>query len=344
MKEIKDLDPSLVVWEITLECNLKCIHCGSSAGKSRYNELSTEEGIKLCNDLVELGFKGITLFGGEPFLRSDWNILAKEIKDLGMKLSIVSNGFVKANDIITELSKLQVDSLQIGLDGSSAEIHDYIRGLKGSFKKAIEFLRLSKEVGLSTGAITTVSKMNFNDLPALKDLVVNEGFDWQIQDGVLIGRFPKEKILSPKEYYSMALFIAANRKKYCKNISINGSHNLGFYSHILQNSLNSSWNGCWAGKKVLGIQSDGGVKGCLALSDKFIECNIRNRSINDIWNDPNSFSFNRRFKINDLGNNCHGCKYGQSCKGGCSTRSNTLTSVFHNDPFCLYRIESNLFD
>ena len=73
-------DPGLVVWEITLNCNLKCSHCGSSAGTPRDNELTTEEGLQLCNDLSELDFKGVTLFGGEPFLRNDWSIFGKEIK------------------------------------------------------------------------------------------------------------------------------------------------------------------------------------------------------------------------------------------------------------------------
>jgi radical SAM protein with 4Fe4S-binding SPASM domain len=94
---------------------------------------------------------------------------------------------------------------------------------------------------------------------------------------------------------------------------------------------------------VLGIQSDGGVKGCLALSDDFIDDNIRNRSIIDIWNDPNSFAYNRQFTKEELGDQCKSCKYGMSCKGGCSTRSHSLTGMLHNDTRCLYRIEQKLF-
>ncbi|UCD13833.1 MAG: SPASM domain-containing protein, partial [Thermoplasmatales archaeon] len=103
------------------------------------------------------------------------------------------------------------------------------------------------------------------------------------------------------------------------------------------------WKGCWAGKRVLGIQSDGGVKGCLALSDGFIEGNIRDRNIVEIWRDPKAFSYNREFKINDLGENCRSCKYGEVCKGGCSTRSDLLTGSLHNDRYCFCRIEQTLF-
>ena len=123
-----------------------------------------------------------------------------------------------------------------------------------------------------------------------------------------------------------------------------GPHNLGFYSQFIP-ALNSyvNWRGCWAGKMVLGIQSDGNVKGCLALSDDFIEGNIREKSIIDIWNDPHAFAYNRKFNVVDLGENCKDCKYGETCKGGCLTRSDALTGFLHNDPYCFYRIEQEMF-
>ena len=77
-------NPDITVWELTLECNLKCLHCGSSAGVKRADELTTKEALKLCHDLSDIGFKGIALMGGEVFLRKDWPIISKEIKDLGM--------------------------------------------------------------------------------------------------------------------------------------------------------------------------------------------------------------------------------------------------------------------
>ncbi len=330
--------PNLVVWEITLKCNLKCFHCGSSAGKARLDELSTKEGIKLCRDLAEIGARGITLFGGEPFLRKDWHILGKEIKDLDMKLSIVSNGFVNANDIIPKLVKLEVDSIQVGLDGTT-ETHDHIRSIAGSFERAMEFIHLSKEENLPIGAITTVHRMNFKELSEMKDLIIKEGIGWQIQEAVPIGRFPKEMVLSKEEYYSLGLFIASIQKKYSSE-GISVPHNLGFHSKFIPSFVD--WKGCWAGKMVLGIQSDGSVKGCLALPDEFIEDNIREKGIKEIWNDPNSFAYNRKFKKEDLGENCKDCKYGEICRGGCSTRSYSLTGKIHNDPYCFYQIEKDL--
>lgn len=338
MKDNDIYSPDIAIWEITLKCNLNCLHCGSNAGKARSNELSTEESIQLCHGLADIGCKGISLMGGELFLRKDWHIIGKEIKDLGMALSVVSNGFCNKNEIIPKLVKLQVDCVTVGLDGV-AKTHDQIRRVNGSFDKAMEFLRAAKSAGLTTNAITTVHRLNFKDLPKMAILILEEGLDWQIQEATPIGRFTKELTLSKEETYYLGAYISSLHQKYPKERVI-GSHTLGFHSKILPNlSLFSDWKGCYAGRSVLGIKSNGDVIGCLTLPDEFIEGNIRERSIIDIWNDENAFSYTRKFKVEEIGDNCKNCKYIESCMGGCTSRAFTLTGRSHNDPHCYYRFE-----
>ena len=154
--------PGQVVWETTLCCNLKCLHCGSSAGKARLNELTTKEAIQLCKDLAELNTQQVCLMGGEPFLRKDWHIIAKQVKDQNMKLLVISNGYNINKDIISKLVELEPHSVSTSLDGATAKTHDYIRGVNGSFDKVMEFVSLSKEADLPTTIITTVSKLNLN--------------------------------------------------------------------------------------------------------------------------------------------------------------------------------------
>jgi radical SAM protein with 4Fe4S-binding SPASM domain len=336
--------PSLAVWELTLKCNLKCLHCGSSAGKPRPDELSTAEGVKLIRDLAEIGFRGVALMGGEPFLRRDWYTIGKEIKDLGMKLSIITNGNINPKNVLFKLVKLEIDSLSVGLDGATAKTHDHIRGVKGAFDKAKEFIHLSKKAGLPISIITTVHKLNFNELSAMRDFVLDLGVNWQVQEAIPIGRFPRNMALSEEEYYSLGLFVASTRKKYSsKNLVIGAPHNVGFNSQFIPElGPYSSWSGCWAGKMVLGIQSDGSIKGCLALSDEFVEGNIHDKSVIDIWNSPSSFRYSRAFNKKDIGENCRDCKYKMDCKGGCTTRSTSFTGISHNDPYCFYRIERKL--
>jgi len=333
--------PAIAVWEVTLKCNLRCAHCGSSAGVTRTDELSTAEALRLCRDLAALGCTGVALMGGEVFLRPDWLTIAQEIKQQGMVLSVITNGFIDPDKIIPHLSAIGTDCVMVGLDGGSAASHDMLRGIQGSFEKACLFLKSAKKMNLRTGAITTVHKSNFQELPDILKLVLEEDIDWQLQDGTPIGRFPRSQVLTEEQYYTLGVFIRATQKKYAtRTRAIIGTHNLGFHSSRLPNlSTYPPWSGCNAGNTVLGIQSNGNIKGCLALSDAFIEGNIRTRSINEIWNDPAAFSYNRLFHKNELGEHCKHCKYGTTCKGGCTTRSASMTGMAHNDPFCFYRFE-----
>ena len=119
-----------------------------------------------------------------------------------------------------------------------------------------------------------------------------------------------------------------------------GAHDFGYNSsYIPCLGLYPDWRGCPAGLLTFGVQSDGGIKGCLSTPDSLVEGNVREKSIVEIWNDPNSFSYNRRFKIEALGEYCKGCKFGESCMGGCTSKSTAITGKLHNDPWCFYRLE-----
>ena len=125
---------SCAVWEITLRCNSKCIHCGSRAGSARSDELNTEEALKLVKELHSCGYKGVALMGGEPLVRKDWFEIAKEVKKYKMDLSIVTNGLTVVENI-QKLKNLDVDCVSLSLDGGKPETHDYLRGIKGAFEK-----------------------------------------------------------------------------------------------------------------------------------------------------------------------------------------------------------------
>lgn len=326
------------VWEITLRCNLRCSHCGSSAGLPGPNELNIEECFRLCEELAELGCRDVSLMGGEPFLREDWSSIAQCVKNLGMNLNFVSNGTI-LDKYIDKVSQIEPKVVGISLDGIK-ESHEKIRG-KGTFKKAVKAIELLRKKGIQTTVITTVSKINFNDLPEMKKFFYKKRINWQIQLAMPFGNFEKEQMLSEEEFYATALFIAKERiESSFKNLPVIGAHCYGYYSKILPGC---SWEGCSAGISSIGITSDGRIVGCLSMgNNRFIEGNIREKSLKEIWEDSNNFSYNRKFDKNQLGPNCKGCKYGDVCKGGCNAMSYTLTEKFHNNPYCFYTIEENL--
>ena len=93
----------LVAWETTRNCNLACVHCRASATMGPHKgEMSTEEALRLLDQIAEVGKPIIILTGGEPLLRSDIYNIARYGADLGMRMVMALNG-----TLITEKVALQ---------------------------------------------------------------------------------------------------------------------------------------------------------------------------------------------------------------------------------------------
>jgi radical SAM protein with 4Fe4S-binding SPASM domain len=116
---------------------------------------------------------------------------------------------------------------------------------------------------------------------------------------------------------------------------------MGYHSRFL---VNESWNGCTAGITSLGIASNGDIIGCLSLRNKqFVEGNVKETDVKEVWYNNDGFWYTRKFETKYLGLNCEGCRFGKTCKGGCSSMSYHLSGGLHNDPYCFRRIEDTRF-
>jgi radical SAM protein with 4Fe4S-binding SPASM domain len=138
------------------------------------------------------------------------------------------------------------------------------------------------------------------------------------------------------------MFIESTRRRYKpEDLALIGAHDLGYNSARLINvSLYEKWEGCQAGISVLGIRSDGGLIGCLAINDdRFVEGNVRTTPVKKLWRSRSAFPYTRDFRREAAGPECAACRHLDSCKGGCSEMSLMKTGRLHNDPYCYYAIE-----
>src|SRR6476620_5871797 len=140
--------PVHAVWEITLACDLKCNHCGSRAGKRRSEELTTEECLDLVRQLARMGTREITLIGGEAYLRRDWLEIIREIRAQGMDCTMQSGGLSLTEERIKAAVDAGLQGLGVSIDGLG-EVHDKLRGVKGSFDAAFKALRLIQQFGIT---------------------------------------------------------------------------------------------------------------------------------------------------------------------------------------------------
>jgi len=161
----------VVVWNVTRRCNLRCVHCYAHATESSTeDELSTEEGRTLIDDLSAFGVPVLLFSGGEPLVRKDLPELASYAVSKGMRAVISTNGTLITPSTAQTLKEIGLSYVGISLDGME-EVNDRFRGVKGAFSKAMEGIENCKAAGIKVGLRFTISKTNAAEIPGIFDLL-----------------------------------------------------------------------------------------------------------------------------------------------------------------------------
>lgn len=165
----------VVVWNVTRRCNLKCIHCYAHAKDSSFkNELTTDEGKALLDDLAQFGVPVILFSGGEPVMRKDLPELARYAVEHGMRAVISTNGTLITPEKARLFKEIGLSYVGISIDGME-EVNDRFRGVKGAFQDALNGIRNCQEAGIKVGLRFTINKLNAAEIPAIFDLVEDTG-------------------------------------------------------------------------------------------------------------------------------------------------------------------------
>ena len=166
----KDKRP-VVVWNITRKCNLKCVHCYAHATEEAVvNELTTEEGKTLIDDLAAFGAPVMLFSGGEPLVRKDLPELAAYAVDKGMRAVISTNGTLITPAVAKTLKRIGLSYVGISLDGMRP-VNDKFRGVPGAFDKALDGIRNCQAAGIKVGLRFTINRYNVEEIPAIFDLL-----------------------------------------------------------------------------------------------------------------------------------------------------------------------------
>ncbi|MDM8518294.1 radical SAM protein, partial [Desulfobacterales bacterium HSG16] len=166
----KDKRP-VVVWNVTRKCNLKCVHCYAHAKNQSFdNELSTDEGKKLLDDLAGFGVPVILFSGGEPLARKDLFELAEYAVSKGMRAVISTNGTLITKDVANTLKKIGLSYVGISIDGLE-EVNDQFRGVKGAFNSAMKGIENCQSAGIKVGLRFTINRFNMDEISGIFDIL-----------------------------------------------------------------------------------------------------------------------------------------------------------------------------
>ena len=338
--------PVHAVWEITLACDLKCHHCGSRAGKRRPDELTTDECLDLVRQLARMGTREITLIGGEAYLRRDWLQIIREIRAQGMDCTMQSGGLNLTDERIKAAVDAGLQALGISIDGLR-DVHDRLRGVKGSFDAAFKALHAARKYGIPSTVNTQITSLVLPQLRELMNLFIAAGAkSWQVQLTVAMGRAADhpELLLQPYELLELMPLLAELFEEGAdQGFLIQPGNNIGYYGpyeSVWRGSGDDRvyWTSCNAGQNTLGIEADGTIKGCPSLStSKYAGGNIRDLSFEDIWWTTDELSINRGRTSEELWGFCGSCYYADVCKAGCTWTTSVLFGRAGNNPYCHHR-------
>jgi len=343
----------VVVWNMTRRCNLKCMHCYSASADIDYpDELTTDEGKKLIDDLAAFGAPVILFSGGEPLLRPDLLKLAQYATDKGMRAVISTNGTLITREIAAKLKTIGLSYMGVSLDGLE-KTHDRFRGTKGAFEKAMEGIRNCRDAGIKVGIRFTVNKRNLADVPAMFDLLKKENIERLcFYHLVYTGRGSKlrEEDLTHEETRALLDLIAARTKEMfdeglAPEILTVDNHADGPYLYLKMKKENPA-----RAKEVLELlemnegNSTGHGIGCVSWDgevypDQFWRNrplgNVRQKPFSKIWTyEKNEFLMKLKDKKKHLQGRCAACVWLNVCAGNFRARAEAAGDIWGDDPAC----------
>ena len=330
---------------------MRCLHCESSAGARRPDELTGAEALQLCEDLADAGCTQCNISGGEPLLRRDWPELCHRLTSRGVRVTLVTNGALLDDEVVHTARAAGVSAVALSLDGVG-DTHDRIRPPrapgKSSFREVIQALGTVQKVGLIPAVITHINRWNLDQVPAMHELLRQMGVDhWQVQLGIPMGRLREIRepyMLSPSQLPGLAQTLAAIIVR-GRSPRLRITDTIGYYTR-LEPLLRSRgrdcafWTGCSAGVTVVGIDANGDVKGCSCLPRELVAGNVRQRSFKDIWEDESGFAYNTDWHEDRLTGFCATCPYRRICRAGCTSLAWSVTGTVYENPYCLHRVET----
>lgn len=330
--------PEIVGWEITRWCNLTCTHCFTAASRRPHDELTTSECKPIIDTLAELGTMMIGWTGGEPLLRNDLEELAEYAWSKGIRSNVTTNGLLLDRNRAERLISAGCHTIQISLDGSSADANGRIRGTNTEqFEQVLSAIRTAKSLGVKVVMASLVGRDNLEDARRMIEVGKREHVDAIRFCGFTpTGRGKrkdvKDRLLLADTTSELLDFVLFARNE----AEIDIEFDVGFGPL----PFDFGFHKCVAGIETLYLKANGDVYPCTALAHRqFLVGNIRTTPLKVLWG-ADDMTVLSRFPLDRIDSACRACDNFFGCHGACrgATLAHTgeITAAF---PQCLYKAQ-----
>ncbi|MBC2694547.1 MAG: 12,18-didecarboxysiroheme deacetylase [Desulfobacteraceae bacterium] len=349
----KDKRP-VVVWNITKRCNLKCVHCYAHAKDKVFdNELTTEEGKNLIDDLSQFKVPVLLLSGGEPTIREDLPDLAAYAIEKGMRAVISTNGTLITQQMARVLKDIGLSYVGISLDGME-KIHDRFRGVKGAFRAALEGIKNCQDAGIKVGLRFTINKFNVDEIKnifnLLEDMDIPRACFYHLVYAGRGSKLVEEDLTHDETRKAVDLIMDLTKKLHDKGkekeILTVDNHADGpyIYLRLLKEDPKRAAEVLELLKMNEGNNSGRGI-GCISwdgevYADQFWRHhsfgNVQKRPFSEIWTDTSEPLMKKlKEKKKYVKGRCAQCRWLDICAGNFRVRAEAVTGdIFAPDPAC----------
>ena len=318
--------PVNLTWEITHECNLRCVHCLSASSTASPGELTFDECRAIVDQLAALKVFEVNFGGGEPLLKDYFLPLLRYIHEKGIVTCISTNGTALTDEAIDCFTGNPLVNVQVSLDGATPAVNDRIRG-KGTFQRIIKGIELLSGKNIPLSINTVVTSLNFMQLRRLKELAASYGANLRVSRFRPSGR--------ARESWEMLKLNSSQLQELSAWLGSDPSILTGdsFFSISQDGRRRLGLDMCGACKMTGCIDPSGNVFPCAFLQDTpFCGGNLREKSFKDIWDNAPAF---HRFRALEPAA-CRLCSRFEKCRGGCPAVAYFVTRDLNTaDPECL---------
>jgi MoaA/NifB/PqqE/SkfB family radical SAM enzyme len=304
---------------VTYKCNSQCKHCNIwRKYKDNPEEANKELKIEEIKEMFEKSqylrhLQGISLTGGEPFLREDFvDLCGFFIEKYPEAIIGIPTNALRPNLIADKLEEISdrykpKNTIDIGisLDGIGKN-HDEQRGVSGSYNRALKLIELlnANFPSIEKNMGFTITPQNYKDLLDVynlsKELDIRFGFRFAESSGVFYGdniekRFGWDEFILSEVEEAIVRILEDQKKKNLSNLNLKsllrqidtiGIDYLSKYhalhaTDFIRDPSKSEDFTCYSGAHSLFMDPYGNMFPCIMLDKKM--GNIRESSFDEIW-------------------------------------------------------------
>lgn len=332
------LIPLTVNVELTHNCNLRCVHCYIDFDSKI---LSAGHWKKILDELVELEALVLTISGGEPTLHPEFDEIYSYAHQQGFGIRLFSNLQKYDEQKMDLFERLKPLNVQTSIYGGTAELHDSITKVQGSFKRTVRASKRLIDAGIPVMIKTSWMRNNLEHYSKIEDLARSIGADFQGSVRIMVARNGDESNTS----------LRLTREQLVELYLMSDRSNTSWSRPQLDESENEKQSKqkkglidypCGAAVVTMRIGPNGNVYPCVQYDRS--AGNAVEQSIKTIWKESPWFEYLRTLRQSSAAE-CAECNLREDCFRcpadayqetgnplGCSTEAKSLA-----DAYCISR-------